>query len=277
MIGVNILSPAGDAAWFENDAFNSIDESSVVTVTADNAAHAKGAWSELIASTTANADMLWVNVEGIFTNATDTSTLIDFALGASGIESAFVSDIAVGGAASAGAAANGGITFVLPIKIPSGSRISARIQSIVTGGKTASVNIKSYDMGSYNSAPVSLDALGSSTATSSGTGMSANDTYTEVVSSTSQSYRGIVFVNSVSGTATASTNVNATVGLGAAGSEQKIGELRFRTTTSETTNSQLAQPIIFGKNIALGSRLAVKMASIPGTTTNYRSCLIGIP
>jgi hypothetical protein len=262
-----------DLSWFQGDVFDLIEESSAVTVTADATAHTKGAWSQLIASTSANIDTLFVQVTDIGVSNTNTATLLDLAIGASGSEVAFVSNIGVGGAGPVIAATNG-IIFVLPIKIPSGSRIAARTQAVI-GGDTAIVTIRGYSTGSYNSAPTELDSLGTSTATSAGTGIAAQNTYAQIIASTTQAYRGFVFVGSA-GSSTGNVNLDVTVGSGASGSEVEIGDFKFRTNSSEQTNHFPINPLASGASIPSGSRLAVKMNATSGFSS-YITTLIGIP
>jgi N-acetylmuramoyl-L-alanine amidase len=76
-----------EKSWFEDMSQVPINDSGDITVTADTAAHTKGAWVELVASTSANASFLIVEVVGLFSAGTDTATLVDIGTGASGAES----------------------------------------------------------------------------------------------------------------------------------------------------------------------------------------------
>lgn len=261
--------------WFEDGARRIVDINSA-TITADTTAHTKGAWTQIIASTTANTSLLSIKVGGIAAAGTDTATLIDIGTGAGGSETAIVSNIAVGSAT--GGAADGGINFELPYKIASGTRIAARIQSIVTGGKTAFVEIAAVNAGDYDSAPTAVDTIGTSTATSLGTAMSgASGTWVQVTSSTSNAYRAVVMVPSVSSaTIGGNANFTYTLGIGASGSEVEVGSLRFRTGTSETCyNLHPTGASLFGRAYASGSRLAVRH-NITSVPASYYVTLIGV-
>ena len=259
-----------DIAWYENYSAIIHTVGGSVTVTADTAAHTKGAWSQLIASTSANTSYIYFLVGSVSTTNTDTSTLIDFATGASGSEVAFASNICVGGAVSTIAA--------FPIKIASGQRISARIQSVVTGGKTASVQTIAMDTGDYNNAPTSVDVIGADTATSTGTAFSgASGTWVEATASTSRAYKAVGITVAVQDSNTANV-VNAlyTVGVGASASEIEFGNSRVNITANEVASIVDPRIMHFGRNIPAGSRLAVKHA-IAANPSKYGFTLIGIP
>jgi hypothetical protein len=261
--------------FFEDNQLVPVNTAGPVTVTANSSAHTKGAWAEVIASTSANASYLVLVVRDISDNATDTATLIDLATGASGSESAFASNIAVGGASNA---VRDGIAIPIPFQIPSGARLSARIQSVVTGGKTASVFAYLFDAGDYAVAPTTLDVIGTFTATSKGTEFSGSSgTYVEAIASTTQAYRAVTFVPSVHNAAIfGNPEYACTIGVGAAGSEAEMGLSNVATTTGETVTSLYPWTALFARNIPAASRLAVKhtLASNPD---RYGFCLIGIP
>jgi hypothetical protein len=261
--------------WFEDGAFNIIDTSSVVTVTADNSAHTKGAYAEVIPSSSSDSSLLFVQVGSMSASATNTATLLDLATGASGSETVIAENIAVGGAAPPGAFA--GSVFGFPYKLPSGTRISARIQSVVTGGKTGTVQCITIDAGDYAAAPTSVDIIGGNTANSEGISFSgANGTWVEAIASTSRAYRAVALVLSMH-TDTASTFTSVyEVGVGAAGSEVSFGSLRHGFDAAERSTTVAPFNYLFGRNIPAGSRLAVKH----GVNTNpdrYGFTLIGIP
>lgn len=267
-----------DILWYEGARGRLLDVSAATTVTANTSAHTKGAWTEVIASTSANASMLGVWVYGIGVATVNTATLIDFATGASGSESAFVSDIAVGAASTLGSGnLNAGVLFHLPIKLASGTRISARIQSVVTGGKTATVQLFVIDAGDYANSPTSLDTIATSTATSDGTELSgASGTWNQAIASTTRAYRAVVVVPSSSNATNAGLVINFDVGVGASGSEVAFGTARVQYNTNEACWTVRPETSLFGRNIPAGSRLAVRHDA-PNNPDRYDFCLIGIP
>lgn len=263
--------------WYEDAPFNSVNISSDVTVTANSSAHTKGSWSELVSSTSANASLLYIRVGGIGTGGTNTAALLDIGTGASGSETAIAQNIAIGSAGNAGAPASF-MMFALPYKLASGTRISARIQSVVTGGETATVTVFVLDAGNYDATPTSVDIIGTSTANSQGTSFSgASGTWVQGIASTSRAYRAVGLVLSAhSGSIANVTDATFEVGVGASGSEVSFGQLRHSYTASETSTSVIPFVSVFGRNIPSGSRLAVKH-SIAANPSLYGFCLIGIP
>jgi hypothetical protein len=268
--------------WFENDArlltsLTGSVNSPNITVTANSSAHTKGSWSELIASTSANASLLVVGVDGIGASATNTATLIDIGTGASGSETVVAGDIAVGGATSVTGATRIGALIILPLKIPASTRIAARIQSVVTGGQTASVRAYVIDTGDYATAPTTVDVIGTSTAASKGTEFSgASGTWVEGVASTSQAYRAVGVVLSIHDADVTGNSREYTLGVGAGGSEVEFGTLVFETTAAERASLMAPFSQLFGRSIPAGSRLAVKH-NIAANPSRYGFTLIGIP
>lgn len=263
--------------WFEDTAITLVNKPNNLTLTADTTAHTKGAWTQIIASTSANASLLLLNIGSIATTATNTASLVDIATGASGSETAVISNIAVGGAAIIGSNITG-CCVAIPLKIPSGTRLSARMQSVVTGGKTGVLACAILDAGDYSTAPTSVDVIGSDTATSQGVSFSGSSgSWTEAIASTSQAYRAVAAVFSMHSNDIATFNTTTMeIGVGASGSEVSFGSTRVLYQNSES--AALADPFIslWGRNIPAGSRLAVKhnLTANPG---RYGFTLIGIP
>lgn len=262
--------------WYEDGAFQFVNISGNVDPAANTAAHTKGSWSPVISSTSANASFLYITVVNVAAAATDTATLLDIGFGASGAETAIISDVAVGGAASSGALQ--GALIGVPFQVPSGTRISARIQSVVTGGKTARVSIVAIDAGDYSTAPTSVDVIGTNTATSKGTEFTGNSgSWTLATASTSRAYRAVCPVISVHDTDTANLTARSfEVGLGAASSEVAFGATRYSITNNENAGISTPFSYLLGKNIPAGSRLSVRH-DIAANPSKYGFCLIGIP
>jgi hypothetical protein len=260
-------------SFFEDDVRTLLDDSSGVTVTASASAHTKGAWAELIASSSANASLVWVRVSNVVSNGNNTATLLDIGTGASGSEAALIENIAVGGAVAT--ISQAGFVFAVPVQVPSGTRISARIQAVMTTPQTAVVQTKLYDTGDYAVAPSSVDTIGSDTATSAGTPMTAANTYVQVSASTSRAYRGFVLLPSVSGNNVGSFNVQFSLGRGPSGSEVTLDTKASNFLNSESVGI-IEDPFITAP-AASGSRLAIKIEGPTSNFGNYAACLIGIP
>ena len=262
--------------WFEQSSYTLVNASAEVSITANTSAHTKGSYSELIASTSANAGLLVLMVQDVSTVATNTATLIDIATGASGSETVIISNLAVGGAvATAGPT---GVAVSIPLQIPSGTRISARIQSVVTGGKTATAQVFLFDVGGdYATAPTSVDVITGDTATSQGISFSgASGTWVQAIASTSRAYRAVAIMPSTHNSNTATIGPQLELGVGASGSEQVFGSTVASYGNNENVQSSPPYLSLFGRNIPAGSRLAVKH-NIAANPDRYGFCLIGIP
>ena len=261
-------------SFFEDDVATLVNAGAATTVTANSSAHTKGSWAQLIASSSANASLLVVGAN-VFGNATDTSALLDIGTGASGSESVLVGDIAIGGHATVNA--NVSAYFGIPIKIASGTRIAARFQSIVTGGRTISMRAYLIDMGDYAIAPTSVDVSGTDPATSTGTLMSgASGTWVQITASTSRAYRAVVVVPSLATNDAPNATLEYTLGTGAAGSEVAIGQIEADSSVSELLGIRPTLSPLIAKNIPSGTRLAIKH-NIAGNPNRHGITLIGIP
>jgi hypothetical protein len=256
--------------WLELFATKVVQRTGGVTTTANTTAHTKGAWSQITASTTANTSLLYLQVSGVLSSGANTATLLDIGTGVMGSETVVASNIAIGGANS--------ISIPIPLKIASGTRVAARIQSVVTGGKTAVLGPTFLDGDDYNTAPTSVDVIGSSTATSQGVSFSgASGTWVEATASTSQAYRAVVLVHSTHDSNIASiSNSVMEVGVGALGSETSFGSTYNTYVNTERADTAGIYFPLFGRRIPSGSRLSVRhnIAADPG---KYGFTLIGIP
>jgi hypothetical protein len=171
-----------------------------------------------------------------------------------------------------------GVAVSIPFQIPSGTRLSARIQSVVTGGKTATAQVFLFDVGGdYATAPTSVDVIGGNTANSQGISFSgASGTWVQATASTSQAYRAVAIVPSMHSTGIATIAPQLDVGVGASGSEQVFGVTITSYSNSEAVQSAPPYLSLFGRNIPAGSRLAVRH-NIATSPTVYGFTLIGIP
>jgi hypothetical protein len=255
--------------WFDRITGGNVGRGSA-TVTADTTAHTKGAWTQLVASTSAAASALLIYVENIRQNTVDTASLVDIGVGASGSETAIVPNVAVGQAGSMGNDLRVGLFFIVPVQVPSGSRISARLQSLVTGGKTGVVTVTAMPWGDPTLLPTTVDVLGTSTATSQGTVGSAS-AWTQVVASTAVEYRAISVL--VCG----ATNIqntairNISFATGSSGAETPICLHTYLVTTGETIDGPVAtHPVIAGPFPA-GTRFSFNGPA------NMAATIVGIP
>jgi hypothetical protein len=264
-----------NTAWFED--YNGVtvpNFSNGGIAVAGSPAHTKCSWLQLFSSTSADCNLLDIFLQGLSAVATDCATVLDIGIGASGSETVVAGDIAVGGI--------GTFSLRLPISIPSGTRIAARIAGVRGSSQGCSLNTAGiYNVASSASLiPSSVDVLGVDTATSTGTAMSgASGTWVEIVASTSQDYIALSIIPSLTDTDTPNiAEHRLTVGVGAAGSEVEIGELLCNVTSNESINNRPATaPInMFGREIPAGSRLAIKH-NIAANPSKYDACIIAVP
>ncbi len=151
-----------------NLAVTSNDTRIGTTVTAGSTAHTKGStWDELIASTSADAEGIYVKVVGVASANTATSMLMDIGTGGSGSETVLLPDLIVGYAGSDQTMGRG---YFFPVSIASGTRISARCQSVIASD-TAEVAIWLVQSIQHLEGASSVEAIGETTASSDGTGV----------------------------------------------------------------------------------------------------------
>ena len=238
-----------------------------VTVTADTAAHTKGAWTEVIASNAADTSALFIFPQNTIVQGGFSGTLLDIGTGAAGSETVVAGNIAIGGLVSLNYL---GVSCVAPIKVTNGTRIAARIQSIVTGGKTASVKLQTLAWGDASTVPTSVDVLGTSTATSAGTNV--NTSYTEVVASTAQDYKAIILLPSYSGNNAGNFDITLSIATGSSGNETEIATYGVREVSAEYVGAFQMPSTITEVTIPAGTRLSVKT-----DTSDIWVTLIGVP
>ena len=252
-------------------------KASRVTVTANSSAHTKGAWIQIVASTSAATNLVEVMIDSIQTAGVNTSTLVDIGVGASGSEVVVIENVAVGGAQSyLGGGSDNGLCFAVPVHIPSGSRVAARIQSVVTGGKTGAATVRLSATTNPALTSSTCTTFGSSTATSAGTAMSASSgTYTELIAATAERYDALCFIPSNSGTDITQVVRVFGIAIGEAGSEQLIGILEATTTSAEGCSliSGPRQTLFFG-DFPAGSRISATMLENASASINL--CGVGV-
>lgn len=261
--------------WLNNQApFATIagkENVAIVNVAADATPHTKGAWVQLVASTSEACNVLAVTFSNQATG-TATQGLIDIGVGASGSEQVVISN-SVGGAGST-IANSLHTTYWFPVSIPAGSRIAARHQNVI-GSRISTINLGLLFISTNNKMPSSLDTYGADTSTSVGVTLTSNNTYYEMTSSTSQAYQAIVMVPQGSTATITATTPVLTLGMGAASSEVDLGTSRVATLTTENVGLRQSEPpFIYWGHIPQGVRLAVK--STVGQA-GLQSIIFGVP
>lgn len=262
-----VAAVGGAKPWWQSIGQIRVGFASAVTVTGSGTAHTKGAWTELIASTSANGDFIMLGTTNVGAGAVNSATLIDIGIGGAGAEVAVASNIAIGGWVD--------LSIPIPLKIASGSRVAARIQSVQIS-KSATIKCQVFDSGNYADAPSSVDVIGTSTANSEGTTMLSTNAWVQLTASTAQAYSALVAVPSVSDNVIAGLTVNYSVGKGAASSETVIGTFSVLTTTGEIVYpGGVMSPMVFAGPFPAGTRLVGRADALSGTDMDL--CVIGIP
>ena len=250
------LGGSAGEPWFQQIVSKPIN-SNLATITADSVAHVKGAWTEIIASTSSDADSIYLQLRLFSTSAVNTAGLLDVGIGGSGSEVVVIENLPTGGAE--------GVYHLLPLRIPAGSRIAARFQCAEVSN-TGEVTIKVLNTGNYVSAPTSLVTLGANTATSAGVNITAA-TYTQIVSSTSQDFSFVHLAMGLNSTATQIRRMVYTLGVGAASSEVAIQEVQYNvTSTLETIVNAGVAVVPSGVFVPAGSRLSAKVVELNSLT-----------
>jgi hypothetical protein len=262
--------------WFSGLTLRQIGTpSAFVDTNASATPHADGAWTQLYSTISEDIGLLWIGVGQIAVgqSGVDSATAISIGVGAAGSETSVVTNIACGGM-------NDTFGIPIPIRIPSGSRISYRVRSAVASKFTRIYGPAVYAVPNVFQMPTSVDVLGVTGSTSKGTALSgASGTWTTVAASTSQDYQGFVLVPSINSNDILSIAPRFTLGVGAAGEEVEIGanEIGYANTEAVSTRPFAYNFPVFGNGrVAAGSRIAVKH-TIAANPDRYAVCVIGIP
>jgi len=259
--------------WYRRSRVAYIGNTVALQINATYAAtaHAKGAWSQVVASTAENVSLLILSAQ-VSAAATDTSTLIDIGVGAAGSETVVVPDVAIGGW--------GTHQVAIPLAITSGSRVAVRVQGTRTSPTNATIVLHLLSSDEFKATPTSVDIIGVNTGTSAGTAMSgASGAWVQMTASTSKDYQAVLILPGTSSTDTAVIAVLYELGIGASGSESVLGAQAATYNAAEAVTPAGARTAFMppvGGPIPAGSRLAIRH-NIAANPERYNVCLIGIP
>jgi hypothetical protein len=266
MLDITIYPIIGnDAMYGSGNAYyrHGLSLSNGVTVTASSSTNTKGSYAELVASTSYEYQQLLITIADA--DATTDDKLIDIAIGAGGSEKVIIQNIQV-------TCDDQVFSYcIFDIKVPSGSRISARLQS-TSGSATAYVSalgaVRNDFEGSYF-----ITTIGANTADSGGTGVdpggsfNTKGSWVELTASSTYNLRGF---NLRSGkranSADSAIGHLIDVGVGSAGSEKVIAA-DIGTFSSIIEKSDVASgPYYVG--IPAGSRVAVRAQASSADATD---------
>lgn len=240
-----------------------------VSVAAGGTSHTKGAWIEIIASTSADSTLLILAV-AVAQTGQNSATLIDLAVGAASSEVAFLENLPCGSAST-----GGGWQVPLPVAIPAGSRISARTQS-ATASRVALVGVSVLSGGAQ--IPGALTVLGADTGTSRGVSLNHSAAWAEITASTSEDYRSLILVPSAGASSLQANDGDVSLGVGAAGFEDERLALGVATNTAEALTVGNGDPSwsvsAIQRGAPAGSRLAARITGF--TLTGIDAAVIGV-
>lgn len=244
-------------------------------------AHSKGAWVELIASTSDYADLLQIICGSTFNSGNYGAALMDVGVGAASSEVVVAANIPVGNHASSQQTPS----FPLPLRISKGSRIAVRWQSFRAGAADAKVTcvLQRWPTSLGIFSPTILDTIGATTGTTSGVSMgTTSGAWVQMSASAPQAYQGFcVDLISSDNTMSNGTGLTVDVGVGGSGSEQGVSSATLFTTSSiETFNAHSNTGVLSGfVPIACpkGARIAARVNDPGIANSTPEAIIVGVP
>jgi hypothetical protein len=246
-----------------------------VSVASAAGTNTKGGFTTLIASTASDINLLSLS----FASGSGTE-LVDIAIGAAASEVIIYSNILV----PLTVAANVSVAILLPVTIPAGTRISARVQSN-TASDAVVVWATSFDGAFTNLEGLAGgDGVGCLTASSKGTTVTCSastnvkGSYAQLTASTARDYMGFFLMQDVNNLGVGSCEVETDVAIGGAGSEVIIAsDVHTTGQGSNSTNTQVPGIIgPFWTPIPAGSRVALRAADSSGFAMTLDAAILGL-
>jgi hypothetical protein len=166
--------------------------------TPSSSANTKGSWSQITASLAHDCGAILVSPPPFFLANTNIISSMDLGVGAGGSEKIIAADLlACQGSGQTGNTA-GTAAILLPISIPSGTRVASRGQESVASGSSsisAPCSITFFDTSfEFATGASAIDAIGFQSGSTQGTaitpGVGSMGSYAQLVASTSVDYAG---------------------------------------------------------------------------------------
>jgi len=240
-------------------------------------AHVYGAWTQLVASTSANVGLICFDGQSSVLAGADNACMWNIGVGASGSELVIVPDLATGGVSS------GGFSCFIPVAIPAGSRVAVQVKVARTAATQRFPNwwLLSTGAAAFSQTPRSVEVLGVNPSTSQGTALSgASGSWTEIVASTNKPYQSLFLMPTIHGTNAANISpLRLVLGIGPSGAEVEMGESVSRATTNEElafAQNTAPLPMWHCGPIPAGARIAVRH-NIPTNPDQYGVNIIAVP
>jgi hypothetical protein len=243
-----------------------------------------GAWTQVIATTLDDTDMVWLRAGSLLLSNADTRAMLDIAIGSSGHETSVVPSYPCGFSAAIDASSSLYSAGTIPVFIPKGSRVSVRLTAYQNSANcTFDLSLMKIP-GRLRPSASRVVALGADPANARGTNMPSNNTYVTIAVA-NEPFRGLIMCPlGGAGSSYGSEASVYTLAIGPAGSEVPIVTATVNTTTGELlyvwqynstgANSGVAMPGVWLGNIPAGSTIRCKQS----IGRIYRDVLVyGIP
>jgi hypothetical protein len=250
-------------------------------VTASATPHSKNTtYTELIASTAFDAYGILIMLANTFVAATDTSMLVDIAIGAAASETVIIPNLNGGFAGDITVLNVGGQKYWFPLRIPQGSRVSATAQAaVVSDDVRVSIWLYGKPLRPVWAGTQVVD-YGTNMATSKGVSVAmgvsgAEGSWTQIVASTSQahSYLAAGIACAADTTVAAGTGF-LDIGKGAATERSIVENLPYGLSTNEALSYFF--PFSAWAQVAPGERLAARASYTSASAGSIDCCLYGV-
>lgn len=257
----------------ETSPVNTATSSTNVTLTAAASAHVKGTYTEVVASTAAATTAIIISFPNHTLNS-DGRYLIDIATGAAASETIIIPNFIAWTTDQSGTA---GMTTLLPVSIPAGTRISARCQCS-TANSTLDVQVLLLQGGAATAGTYTQHGV--DTASTNGQiityGSSNTKTsYTEMDAGVASDIDVLYVLCSPRDTNAVEQQHLLDIATGGAGSETVlIGDIAFSQNNIDDNDMYVFGPIPV--SIPAGTRLAVRGQCSASASTSMRVQLMSL-
>lgn len=251
------------------------------SVTTDTAAHTKGGWVELVASTVDDVDIIYLMWYGVGRSGAANAGLVDIGIGGAGSETVIAPN--VGLHYSAGSTVSWVGSLMVPVRVPQGSRIAVRWQAERSAASAANFRADLYrwPIVSGLRSPDKLINLNADTATSKGTSLgTTSNTWVEAVASSPQTFQGVLLCPASSDTTQSASAVIFDVGIGSSGAEVVAPNLDGQWRASTAEDILRITSIGFGMtpvHIPTGARIALRYRDASANNSAYSAVILGVP
>lgn len=229
-------------------------------LTASGTINTKGAYVELLsaANNTKGAAGVAITIEKVEGNLCQTYT--DIAIGGAGSEEVIIPDLFYFGDVGFNTICD---TFSLPVTIPSGVRISARVQSdvaAVTQNVIVCLGSANFKQSTGLQKPVTYGLVSNTRGTLVAQGSGAYGSWIEIEAATSDEIKGFVVSCHRAASSWSNGGLLYQVAVGSAGNEEIITDGQFAITNGSETGGGLVSAFI-SAGIPEGSRIAIRSSA----------------